>query len=447
MNTLLVREAGLDWAQLARILVLSQYNTRIVVAGVTILGIAAGVIGTFLLLRRRALFGDAISHATLPGIGVAYILMVAILGDGKNLFGLLAGAMVFGLLGMAAILAIRAYTPVKEETAIGVVLSVFFGAGVALMGVIQKMSTGHAAGLESYIYGKTASMIAQDAQIIAGAAAFILVVTVLFMKELNVSTFDPGFAAAEGYPVRRLDALVVGLAVLLTVIGLQAVGLILVIALLIIPAAAARFWTDRVSVMAVLAGAVGAASGYLGAATSAAIPNLPAGAIIVLTAGAFFVMSMVFGAKKGLIVHLIRMRRFARTLAIHRFLVTSFRMSAGPAEGHPAQTIDVRSLREMRAGRRFAFLRTVWLARRRRLIERSGPSSIRLTETGMTAARDAARNHELQHLYLRAFPEHAQGLHQRDEEHIEDFVSADVLAILHAELRTVHPELYQGVPS
>ena len=435
MNTILVRQSAIDWSRILEAVLLLRYNTRIVIIGVTILGIAAGVIGTFLLLRGRALFGDAVSHATLPGIAIAYLMMVALFGDGKSLTGLLLGALVFGLIGMASMLLIQSFTPLKDDTAIGVVLSVFFGAGVALLGIVQKTRTGHAAGLESYIYGKTASMIAQDAIIIAIAAAAILLMTIVLVKELNLMTFDPAFASAQGYPVLLLEILVIGLSVLLTVIGLQAVGLILVIALLIIPAASARFWTDRLQRMLVLAALFGALSGYIGGALSASIPNLPAGAIIVLTAGALFLFSMVFGVKKGLIAHAVGMQQFTKTLAVHRLLVTLFRMRKRP--------LSINELREARAVGRVTFRWVLAVARQKGLVSRSG-GRVQLTARGLEAARRAARNHELQHRYLRAFPEQAQGLHQRDEERIEDFVSEEVLAILHADLRSDHPELYEG---
>jgi manganese/zinc/iron transport system permease protein len=435
MDAVFVRNVTIDWRQIAGTLLLRQYNTRIVVIGVMVLGVAGGMIGTFLLLRKRALFGDAISHSTLPGIGIAYIVMVSIFGTGKSLPALLLGALIFGLIGMACMLMIRNFTPLKDDTAIGIVLSVFFGAGIALIGVIQKMRTGHAAGLESYIYGKTASMIAQDALIITAAAAVILAVTVIFIKELNLSTFDPAFAAAEGYPVLLLDILVIGLAVVLTVIGLQAVGLILIIAVLIIPAAASRFWSSRLVVMLVLAASFGAASGYIGAALSASIPNLPAGAVIVLTAGAVFVISMIFGSQHGLIAHALRMRRFSRSLARRRILMTLFqyrREALTPADLKAERAIS---------GRRI--LGVLSRARRNGIVvpDRDG---FRLTARGLSEARKAWRNHELQHMYLRAFPEQAQSLHQRDEEHIEDYVGSDVLAILQAELKATRPELYEG---
>ncbi len=260
------------WDQWRRVLLVEDYNTRVVLLGTTLLGLAAGAVGNFTLLRKRALMGDALSHATLPGVGLAFVIVTWAGGDGKSLPLLLAGAAVSGTLGLAAILAIRNATRLKEDAALGIVLSVFFGAGVAVLGVAQQMPTGHAAGLEAFIYGKAASMGALDAQLIGAAALVVTVACALLFKELRLLCFDEAFAGSRGYPVLMLDALLMLLVVLVTLIGLQAVGLILMVALLVVPAAAARFWTERMSSMALISAAIGGASALVGAAMSAVSP-------------------------------------------------------------------------------------------------------------------------------------------------------------------------------
>jgi manganese/zinc/iron transport system permease protein len=230
-------ETGTDWM---RLLTLQDYNTRVVLVGVTLLGFGAGVMGTFMLLRKRAMMGDALAHATLPGIALAFILVSWLGGDGKSLVWLLTGAVATGVLGMGSVLAIRHGSRLKEDAALGIVLSVFFGLGVVGLSIAQQMSTGNAAGLESFIYGKTASMLARDAWLTAGASVVVAAGAGLLFKEFALVCFDQGYAAAQGWPVLRLDAIMMALVVLVTVIGLQAVGLILVVALLILPAAAAR---------------------------------------------------------------------------------------------------------------------------------------------------------------------------------------------------------------
>lgn len=317
------------WGDVARVFLLQDYNTRVVVLGAAALGLAAGVVGCFTLLRRRALMGDALSHATLPGIGLAFILVTLTGGDGKSLPWLLLGATLAGAAGLGVILLIRNLTRLKEDAALGVVLSVFFGLGVATLGVAQNMQAGHAAGLESFIYGKTASMTASDARLIAVAAGLSVAACAMLFKEFRLLCFDAAFARGQGRPTLLLDVLMMAVVVAVTVIGLQAVGLVLIIALLIIPAAAARFWTERLQWMTVISGAMGALSAALGAAISGVRPDTPSGPMIVIVAAALFALSMAFGAARGVAPRLLRQWRLARRIGRQHLLRAVFELSEG----------------------------------------------------------------------------------------------------------------------
>ncbi|WP_051140725.1 metal ABC transporter permease, partial [Azospirillum brasilense] len=268
----------------------SGFNSAVVVAGTAALGLAGGTVGTFLLLRRRALVSDALSHATLPGIAVAFLVGAALGLPERSLLLLLAGAVASGVVGLLTVQALSRFTRLTEDSAIGAVLSVFFGLGVVLLSVIQNLELGGQAGLKTFILGQTAAMAQGEAIAIGLLAAGAALAVALLFKELRVLAFDPGFAAVQGWPVGALDLVLMGLATLVTVIGLQTVGLILVVALLIIPPAAARFWTDRLPALTVAAAVIGALSGWLGATLSALLPKLPAGAVIVLVAGGFFLL-------------------------------------------------------------------------------------------------------------------------------------------------------------
>jgi len=286
---------------LLRTLSLQDYNTRVVVLGTMMLGIACGLVGTFMLLRKRALMGDALSHATFPGICLAYIIFQTWTGNGKSLPVLLAGATVTGVIGLGCVLFIRHFTRLKDDAAMAIVLSVFFGFGTALRGVVAKMEIGNTAGLDGFIYGKTASMIASDAITIGGVALLCAIVAVVMFKELRLLCFDSAYARGIGRSVLGLDVLLMGLVTLVTVVGLQAVGLILVIALLIIPAAAARFWTNRLATMACIAAVFGAVSSVGGAVVSAHVTNVPSGAAIVITAATLFCVSALVGTTGGVL--------------------------------------------------------------------------------------------------------------------------------------------------
>ena len=286
------------------------YNAALVALGAGLMGFAAGTSGTFLFLRKRALVSDALAHTTLPGMGLAFILMVSLDGDGRNLIGLLAGSAATAWLGLVLIEWISRRTRLAEDAAIGAVLGVFFGVGVVLLTVIQTMSAGRQAGLENFLLGATAGMLFQDAVIIVVGGTIAVSVTWLLRRPMTLVAFDSDYAAAAGYDVRRIDLLIMGLVMTVTVIGLKLVGIILIVAMLIIPPVAARFWTDRSNRALWIAGGIGGLSGYLGAVLSASAPALPTGPIIVLVAAAVFLFSLFLAPGRGVLAALLRYRRF-----------------------------------------------------------------------------------------------------------------------------------------
>jgi len=298
------------------LLLSAGYNAALVAIGAALLGFSAGASGAFMFLRKRALVSDAVAHATLPGVGVAFILMVSLGGDGRNLVGLLAGSAVSAWAGLILVEWIARRTRLSEDAAIGAVLSVFFGLGVVLLTIIQAMSAGRQAGLESFLLGSTAGMLFQDALVIAGGGSLAVAAIWLLRRPMTLVAFDPEYAASLGYSVRRVDLAMMGLVMAVTVIGLKLVGLILIVAMLIIPAVAARFWTHRSDRVVLAAGVIGAVSGYLGTAISASAPALPTGPIIVLTAAGMFIISLFFAPARGVAAAMLRHRRFQRR--VHR---------------------------------------------------------------------------------------------------------------------------------
>lgn len=297
------------------------YNATLVTIGAMMLGVAAGATGTFLFLGKRALVSDAISHATLPGIGLAFVVMVMLGGDGRALPGLLIGSALSAALGLICVSALTNRTRLTEDAAIGAVLSVFFGIGIVLLTVIQSMTSGRQAGLESFLLGSTAGMLWDDALVIAVGGALVLGLTLLLRRPMTMVAFDPDFAAGSGMNVRRVELAMMGLAMAITVVGLKIVGLILIVALLIIPAVAARFWTERVGIVVLIAGAFGGASGYLGAALSATAPALPTGPIIVLIAFGLFMLSLLLAPGRGLLAAFLRHRRFQARVHVRQGLL------------------------------------------------------------------------------------------------------------------------------
>lgn len=423
--------AASSWTtELMRVLLLRDYNTRMVVLATALLGFAAGVTGCFLLLRKRSLMGDALSHATLPGIGIAFIAMATLGGTGKWVPGLLLGALATGVLGMLLILAIRRWTMLQDDTALGIVLSVFFGCGIAVLGFIQNMPQGSAAGLESFIYGKPASIVKQDFVLIAATAVVAVVACVALFKEFSILCFDADFAATQGWPVTALDIAILTLVTLVTVVGLQAVGLMLVIAMLIIPAAAARFWTDKLSRMAVISPLIGAASGWLGSSFSALYPNWPAGAVIVVAGALFFVVSMVFGPKRGIVDRAVERVSLSRKVQYQHMLRTVYELLEG-GTGEPPEVVEQRSvpLDRLVGARSWSSRRLRHLLRRAR---RRGDVSaldetVAFTAAGAKRAAAVVRNHRLWEVYLLAHADVAPSHVDRGADRVEHILGPELV--------------------
>lgn len=422
--------------QWVRALTLRDHSTRVVVIGTTLLGIAAGVIGSFTLLRKRALMGDALSHATLPGIGLAFMIATAYGGSGKSLPVLLTGATISGVLGLGVVLLVRSHTKLKEDTALGIVLSVFFGAGVAVLGVAQRMGQGHSAGLESFIYGKTASMVTSDALLIAGAALIVVCACLLFFKEFRLLCFDAGYASSLGGRTVLLDILMMTLVVIVTVVGLQAVGLILIIALLIIPAAAARFWTERLVSMMWIAALAGGISAMIGSTASAVLPNLPSGAMIVLVAGGVFLFSMLFGRARGVLLRAKRRHELNRRVQRQNLLRAIYELTEGDdaaptKSSNRARTVTFDKLRGSRSWTPAQLRREIRRAAAEGLIEQH-TEKIQFTPDGFALAGRTVRNHRLWELYLITYADIAPSHVDRDADLIEHVIGTDMVRELEA---------------
>lgn len=298
------------------------YNATLVTLGAMLLGVAAGVTGTFLFLRKRALVSDAIAHATLPGVGLAFILMTAVGLDGRWLPGLLLGSAVSAFLGLLSVQWLVSRTRLTEDAAIGAVLSVYFAFGIVVLTVIQTLPTGGQAGLEGFLLGSTAGMIFADAALIAVGGAVVVALVILFRRPMTLLSFDPQYAEARGMPSGRIDLIMMALVLGVTVVGLKIVGLIMIVALLIIPSVTARFWSDRADRVVLIAGGLGGLSAWIGAALSASAPDLPTGPLIVLTAFALFAASMILAPARGLVSTYAGHRRFQRGVHIRQGLLS-----------------------------------------------------------------------------------------------------------------------------
>jgi manganese/zinc/iron transport system permease protein len=298
------------------------YNTLVVAAGVAAVGFAAGVVGCFAVLRRRALAGDAAAHATLVGVGAAFLAS----GGRRELSVLLAGGIVAAIAALGVLVLIRRWTRTRDDAATSIVLGVSFGAGIALLSAITARGVPGSAGLEQFLLGHTAGLTAADARMLGGVSLAAVVMVALFLKEATLVSFDPAFAAASGWPVTLIDYALVTLVALMVVVGLPAAGAVLVTALVVIPPVTARQWTDRVEIMLPLAGATGLVAALSGVAASAALPRMPTGPMVVIFAAVLLAASLVAAPRRGWLARWSRERRATREWVEGRLLETAFKI-------------------------------------------------------------------------------------------------------------------------
>lgn len=388
------------------------YNAALVAFGSATLGGAAGAVGAFLYLRKRALVSDAISHATLPGLALAFILLVSFGFDGRNLPVLLLGSALSAWVGLWCVGWLARATRLSEDAAIGAVLSVFFGFGIVLLTVVQGLGSGGQAGLDGFLLGSTAGMLRSDVLTIAMGGVLVLLATFALRRPLLMTAFDEGYAEVRGINTARLDMALMLLVLGVTVVGLKIVGLILIVALLIIPPVAARFWSENASHVALLSGAIGGVSGYLGAALSATAPDLPTGPIIVLTAFALFALSLLLAPARGVLAQALRHRRLQHRVHLRQGLLAM-------AHGQP-----------------------VYEALTRRMLHRSGLMQADgvATEAGRAQAAQALRDETRWQALRRSGPLSELAVHDDGLTAIDRVLTADQLARLDAGIRP------KGVP-
>ncbi|MBC1473340.1 metal ABC transporter permease [Listeria grandensis] len=250
-----------------------------------IVGVVSGVIGSFIILRGMSLMGDAISHAVLPGVAISYMV-------GINFF---VGAAAFGIVAALGIGFVNQNSRIKNDTAIGIVFSSFFALGIIMISLAQSSTD-----LYHILFGNVLAVRSSDMWMTLGIGMLVILLVGLFYKELLVSSFDPTMAESYGLKVRMLHYFLMTLLTLVTVASLQTVGIILVVAMLITPAATAYLLTNRLSVMLFLAAGFGAVSAIVGLYFSY-MYNLASGASIVLAATALFILVFLFSPKQGII--------------------------------------------------------------------------------------------------------------------------------------------------
>lgn len=319
---------------------MGDYTLRVVAAGSAVLGLVSGVLGSFALLRKQSLLGDALAHAALPGIAIAFLLT-----HNKSPLVLLLGAGAAAWLAASLINAVTRTTRIQTDAAMGVVLSVFFGAGLVLLTYIQRLPDAGKAGLDTFLFGQAAALLGRDVVVMCVLGGAVLLTVALLWKQFKLLTFDPGFASSLGLPVRSLEIVLTTLLVVAIVIGLQTVGVVLMSALVVAPAAAARQWTNRLGAMVLIAGLFGAVSGVSGAVISSSVERLPTGPTIVLVALSIVALSILFAPRRGIVLGALRSRRSRNRVRSEVILSDLYLLSLQHEERHPHSCEAIAALR------------------------------------------------------------------------------------------------------
>jgi manganese/zinc/iron transport system permease protein len=323
---------------------LFDYTLRTVALGTGILGIVSGVLGSYAVLRKQSLLGDALSHAALPGIVLAFLLT-----GSKEPVVLLLGAAIAGLVATLLMMNIIRLTRIKTDSALGLVLSVFFGFGLMLLTFVQRLPNAGKAGLDKFLFGQAATLLESDVIVMSILGAVGLAIVVFFWKEFKLLSFDPEYGASLGLPTRLLDVLLTTLLVIAIAVGLQTVGVVLMSAMVVAPAAAARQWTDRLGKMVGLAAMFGALAGISGAMLSSTAAHLPTGPTIVLCISTIVLLSLLLAPNRGLVWNWVRHQRSRQQLEDQAVLRNMYDLAQQHDDLGHAHSVNV--LRTMEGGR------------------------------------------------------------------------------------------------
>ena len=395
----------------------SDPNVQFVVIGMILLGIGTATIGTFAFLRKRALTGDAIAHSVLPGVCLAFMLF-----DTRNLWVLLSGAFVTGWLSIIFVDLITKKTKLKPDTAIGLTLSVFFGVGILLLTFIQQSGNASQSGLNNFLFGKAAAMSTDDIRTMAVVSLFIIVVVVIFFKEFRLLSFDPDYAKSTGLPVNFLQLTLTTLTVLAVAAGIQAVGVVLMAALLITPPAAAKYWTDKLGKMILLSILFAVMGSVTGAYVSYANNKMPTGPWIVIMTSIIAVLSILFAPKKGVIPKMIIRKKYQNKMLRENILKELYHLEEKNPGKKSFTLSDIATEREMKTSNYVFGLRM--LLRKDFVVKIN--EAYYLTEKGLEEGKRITRIHRLWEMYLTEKLNIASDHVHDDAEAIEHIITPEI---------------------
>lgn len=284
--------------------VLTSFTFLIVAIGTMVLAFTGGVAGTISVMKSQSLIGDAIGHATFPGIVLSFMLFGI-----KETFTLALGAIILGIIAFSAIQVITDHSKITLDGALALILSSFFGLGMALISFVQGNPDYEGTqGLNDYIFGQAAYMLRSDVYLIIIFSAISLLLFTLFYRQIKIHVFDPVFGRTAGINNTFMNFLILTITILVIATGLKAVGAILIVNILIAPAVIGQLWSNRFHIVLLIAGSSGAAAAFTGTYISTAGDDIAAGPAIILSLSALLILSF-FLAPKGILKRTIQKRK------------------------------------------------------------------------------------------------------------------------------------------
>lgn len=302
---------------------LTDYTLQSVVIGAVLLGLVSGVLGCFAVLRHQSLLGDTMSHAALPGVCLGFMIM-----GSRHIGAIMGGALVTGAVAALVMLLLTRMSRLKTDAALGIALSVFFAIGVVLLTHIQSQNNAAQGGLDAFLFGQAAAILRSDLWLMGSITVVALGLVALLWKEFKLVSFDAGFAGSLGLPVLWLEVILTVMIALAVVVGLQMVGVVLMAAMVIAPAVAARQWTQRLESMVMLSALIGVVGGISGAVLSALKPGLATGPLIILSISVIVLISLAMAPRRGMLWEAVSLWRGRRRLRSQHVLTTLYRLAA-----------------------------------------------------------------------------------------------------------------------
>lgn len=399
-----------------------------VVLGITLLGVGSAYVGTFSFLNKKALLGDAISHAVLPGICLGFVLA----GE-KNPVYIVSGAFLSGAAATFLSSWLRRKTKLSDDTIIATILSVFFGFGIVLLTSLQKSGNPEVAGLNSFIFGNAIGISESDLALYGGLSLAIILVLTLLLKEFRLMVFDPEFGRAIGFPMKFISFLFNVLMILAVVIGIQAIGVVLMAALLITPGAAARFWTDRLNPLLMLAAFFSVLSGILGTYVSFVLPKMPTGPWVVVFLSLFAMISFLVSPKSGMVFRYFSRKKYLRKTHRDHLMKALYKASEGGKTG-----LSIEEIYHLYPYQKTETNQSIHDLEKLDFISKN-QSFIELTEKGISDAMRIVRLHRLWELYLNESMNIAPDHVHDSAEQLEHLITPELEALL--EKRLNYPAL------